>query len=124
MNNVLSPVGRILVAVVFILSAFSQIGSFQSTINYMTVNGIPLAPLFLYGAIFLEVTGGIMVALGYKTKFGIYMLLAFLIPTTIIFHAKSGDRFEMVHLLKNLSILGALIFMLANGPGKAAVTKD
>ena len=124
MNNVLSAVGRVCLAMVFILSAITKIGNFSGTVAYMQAHGIPAAPFFLYGAVTLEFIGGVLVALGYKSRIGIYMLLAFLLPTTAIFHGKLGDRAEMVHFLKNLSIAGGLIFMLGNGSGKWALSKD
>ncbi len=117
-------IGRILLSVIFILSGITKVGNFQSTVQYMELHGIMAAPFFLYAAITAEVIGGLMLALGYKTRFGIYMLLAFLVPATVIFHGKIGDKTQMVHFLKNLSILGGLIFVLGSGPGKWSLSKE
>ncbi len=124
MKNLYSLIGRILLSLIFILSGLTKVGNFQNTVQYMELHGMPAAPFFLYGAITAEVIGGLMLALGYKTRFGIYMLLTFLIPATIIFHGKIGDKTQMVHFLKNLSIFGGLIFMLGSGPGKWALSKE
>ena len=124
MNNILSVLGRVLISVIFILSAVTKVGNFNATVLYMEAHGMPMAPFFLYGAITLEFLGGLMVATGYKSKIGILMLLLFLVPATLVFHGKVGDQQQMVHFLKNLSIAGALLFMLGNGPGKLAAGKD
>jgi putative oxidoreductase len=123
MPNIYVLVGRILLATIFIMSGFSKVGNFQSTVQYMELHGIPMAPFFLYSAITLEVLGGLSLALGYRAKFGIYMLILFLIPATLIFHGKIGDRSQMVHFLKNLSIMGGLICLLGTGTGKFSLTK-
>lgn len=115
--------GRIAIAAIFILSAVSKIGNFAGTVQYMEAHSIPAAPFFLYGAVLFEFLGGVLVASGYRSKVGALILIIFLIPTTIIFHGKISDRVEMVNLMKNLSILGSLVFIFSNGPGKWAIGK-
>ena len=124
MENVLSFLGRLLIAAIFIMSGLSKIGNYAGTVQYMSAKGIPMAPFFLYGAVLFEVAGGLMIALGLRYRIGALMLIVFLIPTTIIFHGNFADRVEMIQFLKNLSIMGSLVFIFANGPGKWAIGKN
>lgn len=124
MDKFLSVVSRVMVSLIFILSGLSKLGSYNNTVRYMTLKGIPAAPLFLYASVLVEILGGLMVALGYKAKIGLFLLIAFLIPTTFVFHGNFSDKTEVFQFLKNLSIIGCLLFMIVNGPGKWALDKN
>ncbi|HYD39523.1 MAG TPA: DoxX family membrane protein [Anaeromyxobacter sp.] len=73
-------------------------------------------------AIGLELAGGLSLLLGWKTRLGAVALLAFLVPVTLVFHAfwamPAGQaQQEMIQFLKNLSIAGGVVAILAAGPG-------
>jgi putative oxidoreductase len=70
------------------------------------------------GAIFLELVGSITVILGYFTRFGALLLIVFLIPTTLIFHTRFDDQVQMIMFMKNVSMLGGCLVLLAHGPGR------
>ena len=76
----------------------------------------------LAGAILFEVGGALMVLLGFRARIGAVALVAFLIPTTVLFHnfwSFEGDeqKMQMISFLKNLSIMGGLLMILGGGPG-------
>ena len=101
-----SLVGRILLALIFIMSAIGKIGDFEGTSGYMSSHGMPMVPLFLLGAIVIEMAGGLSLLSGYKTKLGALVLVVFLIPTTLIFHAfwavpEDMVKLQMIMFLKN-----------------------
>lgn len=81
---------------------------------------IPLTPLVLLIGTIFELIGGLSVLLGVKEKFGALLLIVFLLPTTLIMHqfwfAEGSQReLQMVHFLKNIAILGALILIALHG---------
>lgn len=54
------------------------------------------------------------------------VLFLFLIPVTIIFHAfwnsiPAEVAPQMIDFLKNLAIIGGLLYIIASGPGKASI---
>jgi putative oxidoreductase len=115
MNKNLLRLGRALVALIFIVSGFGKITGFAGTRDMMAGAGFPVATLFLIGAIVLEVSGGLALLAGVKTRWAAIALIVFLIPATIIFHAvhitdSAQGQMQMIETLKNLSILGALIY--------------
>jgi putative oxidoreductase len=56
--------------------------------------------------------------LGYFARFGAFLLLVFLIPTTLIFHSNFGDQIQMIMFMKNVSMFGGLLVLLAVGAGR------
>jgi putative oxidoreductase len=121
-----SLVGRLGLGLIFILSGFGKIAGWSSTAGYMAAKGMPIVPLFLLGAIVVELAGGLSVLTGFKAKWGALALALFLIPTTLIFHNFwSFDGMErqmqMVNFLKNVAIGGGLLTLFAWGPGPISV---
>ncbi len=110
-------VGRILLVVIFLDSGIGKIGNFEGTAQYMAQHGMPWTSFFLFGAILFEIVGAVSVILGYFTRFGTLLLLIFLIPTTIIFHTNFSDQIQMIMFLKNASMFGGCLILLASGAG-------
>jgi len=125
MNNILHPLARFLVALIFLLSGIGKVFGFSDTAQMMAGAGFPAPSFFLVGAIVFEIGGGLLLLFGFKTRVGVLLLIAFLIPATLIFHvAALGNpakmQMEMINVLKNLAILGALIKFAADGAGAFA----
>jgi len=114
-------IGRILLVLVFLKSGVGKIEDFQGTAQYMASYGMPYTNFFLVGAIFFELVGGITVILGYFARFGALLLLIFLIPTTLIFHNIFVDPKMMIQFIKNVSMFGGILVLLAVGPGRLSL---
>jgi putative oxidoreductase len=84
----------------------------------MASHGMLYANYFLVGAIFFELVGSLTVILGYFTRFGALLLLIFLIPTTLIFHTNFVDPMQKIHFMKNVSMFGGCLILLAAGAGR------
>jgi putative oxidoreductase len=113
-----SLIGRILLVLIFFNAGIGKIGNFEGTAQYMAKVGMPMTSFFLLGAIFLELVGSITVILGYFTRFGALLLVIFMIPTTLIFHAHFGDPVQKIMFMKNVSMLGGILILLVHGPGR------
>jgi uncharacterized membrane protein YphA (DoxX/SURF4 family) len=111
-------IGRILLVLIFLQSGIGKIENFAGTAQYMTSQGMPYANFFLVGAIFFELVGSVTVILGYFTRFGALLLVIFLIPTTLIFHNIFADPKMMIHFMKNVSMFGGCLILLASGAGR------
>jgi putative oxidoreductase len=114
-------IGRILLVLIFLKSGVGKIENFQGTAQYMASNGMPYTNFFLVGAIFFELVGSITVILGYFARFGALLLLIFLIPTTLIFHNIFVDPKMMIQFIKNVSMFGGILVLLAVGPGRLSL---
>ena len=109
---------RILLVLIFLNSGINKIENFEGTAKFMAQYGMPYTSFFLFGATIFELAGSIFVILGYYTRFGALLLLLFLIPTTIIFHTNFEDPTQIIHLMKNVSMFGGLLVLLAMGAGR------
>lgn len=121
-------VGRVLLSFMFILSGFSKITGFADTAEYMTMAGLPMVTLLLILTIVIEVGGGLMIALGWKARWGALAILIFIIPVTLTFHAfwavdPAQVQNQMNHFMKNLTIIGGMLYVLAVGPGRYSFDK-
>ena len=122
MKTILHPTARFLVSLIFILSGLGKMFAFGATAAKMSAAGFPAAAFFLVCAILIETLAGTALLLGFKTTSAAWALVVFLIPATIIFHAANmtdpvHGQEQIVHTLKNLAILGALLKFAADGAG-------
>jgi putative oxidoreductase len=114
-----APVGRILIALMFVMSGLSKISGYAGTQGYMEAMGVPGALLPL--VILLEVAGGIAIIVGWQTRLTALALAGFSIISAILFHANFGDQTQMIMFMKNIAIAGGFLFLVANGPGAYAL---
>lgn len=116
-------VSRIFISAIFLFSGVNKIRNFQGTKQYMSTAGIPVTAFFLVIAIILEIAGGLSILVGFKAKIGAFLLIIFIIPTTLIFHTNFPDQVQMIMFMKNLAILGGLISVAVYGSGSISLDK-
>jgi putative oxidoreductase len=115
-------VGRIFLALIFVVSGVGKITGYAGTAAYMASKGLPLVDILLPLTIAVELGGGLLLALGWKARWAALALLLFLIPTTLIFHQFWGlepklAQMQKIHFLKNVAIMGGMLMVLAFGAG-------
>jgi putative oxidoreductase len=117
MRSYVPLLGRVLLGLIFVMSGMTKITGFEATQQQMAAQGMPLTAVFLVGAIIVEVLGGLSVILGLWARAGATALFLFLIPATLIFHTDFSQQTQMIMFLKNLSIMGGLLLVMAFGSG-------
>ena len=117
-EDILALAGRLLLAVIFLASAFGKITNFDGTLKFMEAHGMPMTALLCACAIALEALGATTLILGYLTRWGAAALIGFLVTATWIFHSAPDQR---IALLKNLAIMGGLLQVMAFGPGELSL---
>lgn len=121
-KNVLHPLSRFLVALIFLMSGAGKLFGFAATSQMMGGVGFPAPSFFLVCAISIEIIAGACLLFGFKAKYAAIALIIFLIPATLIFHASGitdpvQGQEQMINTLKNLAIIGALLKFAADGAG-------
>jgi len=122
--------GRILLSIIFLASGVQKIVNWNATEEKMADEGIVIVPVLLGVAVLFEIAGGLSILLGYRMRVGAILLVLFLIPATLIFHdfwmLEGQERqTQMIHFMKNLTIMGGLLYVIATkgGPGGLGGTK-
>lgn len=112
-------VGRILLAVIFIMAGWNKIAGYDGTVSYMQAFGLPAILLPL--VIALELGGGVALLTGVLARWAALALALFSIAAAVIFHSNFGDQTQMTMFLKNLAIAGGLLMVFAHGPGRLSL---
>lgn len=135
-----TTIGRILFSIIFIMAGIKKIfswGSAKASIGTMLATWDAYNPtgfigwmvniignyvvFFIVLALALEIIGGLFILSGIKPRIGAFLLLVFMLPTTVFMHpfwlyapnAGSMSEIQFVMFFKNLSIIGALFFIWA-----------
>lgn len=113
--------GRLLLAAIFLLSGYSKLADPAGTIGYIQSVGLPFPQLGLATAIIVELVGGALLVIGYRTKVVAAALAAFTVATAMLFHSALGDQNQFIHFFKNIAITGGLLQVIAFGPGRLSI---
>jgi putative oxidoreductase len=133
----LVTLGRILFAVLFVFSGASKLLDLSATAQMTekivlpaivapyttqleTITGMPMTQLLAIASGGLEVICGIMIALNFGARFFAIILILFVAAATFYFHDfwnQTGleARGNLVHALKNLALIGALLMIAGTG---------
>lgn len=114
-----APLGRVFLALIFIVSGLGKLSAYAGTQAYMESAGVPGA--LLPAVIALEVLGGLAVALGWQTRAVAFLLAGFSLLSAILFHADFSDQMQTIMFMKNLAIAGGFLLIVAQGPGAWAL---
>ncbi len=103
---------RAMMATIFIVEGLGKIMSYAGVADYMRQHGVVSAVLPL--VILTELGGGLLVLVGFKTRWASVALAGFCLLTAIIFHLASGETIEFQ---KNVAMAGGFLVLAAFGPG-------
>ena len=121
-QNPLALIGRILLALMFVLAGFSKIGGFAGTVGYMQAKGIPAASVLAVLTIVLELGGGLALVFGFYTRWAALALGLFTLLVTFIFHnfwaqPEAQQMIQQLMFMKNISVVGGMFVLAAFGAG-------
>lgn len=120
-TNAAALVGRILLALIFIMSGFGKITGYDGTAQYMATK-LPMVALLLPLTIATELGGGILLIVGFKARWVGLLLAGFTLLAAIVFHdywnADAAHRMgQYLNFWKNVTITGGMLMVFAFGPG-------
>ncbi len=128
LQHFIALLGRLLLSAIFLMSGVHKITAWQGTIETMQNEGMTNVPILLGIAVAAEIGGGLLLLLGLWGRLGAFALFVFLIPTTLIFHdfwtyEGQQQQMQMQHFMKNITIMGGLLMVMAFGTGNWSITK-
>ena len=124
-SNVLTLLGRVMLAAIFILAGYGKlmgyndVAKYAATTGYMAANGVPGAVLPL--VIAAELGGGLLILLGFQTRIIALVLAAFTLVAAAMFHYRPADQMQMTNFMKNIAIAGGFLLLAAHGAGVYSV---
>jgi len=107
--------GRLLLALLFLLSGLGKLGAYGATAAYMSSQGVPGALLPV--VIATEALGAIAIVIGWKTRVAALLLAGFSLLAAVAFHNNLADQTQMIMFFKDISIAGGFLLLVANGAG-------
>jgi uncharacterized membrane protein YphA (DoxX/SURF4 family) len=142
LQSFIAFLGRVCISVIFIVAGVRILMDWQGSEHYLIAglcdwlsiamgheqwqNIIEIAMnrvfVLLCAGVFCALGGGLLVLLGISVRLGAFLLLLFAIPATLLFHhfwtLQGVDRkMQMEMFIQSISIIGALLLLLAYGCG-------
>jgi len=119
-------IGRVLIVMLYIPSGWGKLVGFSGTVGYIASKGVPLPEVCAAIAVAAELGLGLLVLVGWNTRWAALGLAIFTAVITPIFHNywASPEAMVMMQKLnfwKNLSIVGGLLMVFASGAGAYSV---
>lgn len=120
LQNPLSLVGRLLLALLFIPAGFGKISGFAGAVGYAAAKGVPLPEVAIALAIAVELGLGLLLLVGFQTRWAALGMAFFTFVISFIFHPL-GDASQATSFFKNMAIVGGLLTITAWGAGAWSV---
>jgi putative oxidoreductase len=119
---------RLFLAGVFLVFGIRKLMAVAGTAGYFAKLGLPMADIVVWLVILLEVGGGLLLILGWRTRLIAWILAAFVVLATLAAHRYwefDGAQYvpQLTNFMKNLAITGGLLSLAAMGPGRYSVDK-
>ena len=122
LQNPLALVGRILLALMFVLAGISKIGGFTGTVGYIGSAGLPAPSVLAVLTIILELGGGLALMFGLYTRWVALALGLFTLLASVLFHnfwamPEAQQMTNQLMFMKNISVAGGMFVLAAFGAG-------
>jgi putative oxidoreductase len=114
--------GRILYSAIFITGGINHLVNPQM-VGYAASAGVPMPSLLVPLSGILALLGGLSVLFGYKARIGAWLIVAFLVPVTLMMHNfwvvtdPQMRMMQMVNFNKNVAMLGGAFMIAYFGSG-------
>lgn len=116
--DILFLLGRILFSALFLMSGMGHFQRLEMMTGYTRSKGVPAPKLAVVGTGLMIILGGLSILLGFQPTIGAILLVAFLVPSSLIMHNfwaiedPQMKMAEMVNFNKNMALAGAALMFL------------
>lgn len=114
----ITALGRVFLAILFLLSGLSKLGSAAATTAYIASAGLPLPGVAYALTVVVEIGGGLLLLAGFQARIAAAVLAVFTLAAAIFFHSNFADQNQMIHFMKNVAITGGLMQVAVWGAGR------
>ncbi len=120
-SSIAAPLGRVLLSILFVFAGVGKIANPAGTIGYIASTGAPFPELGYGIALIVELGFGIALLVGFQARIVALVLAGFSIVTALMFHNNFADQIQMIMFLKNVTIAGGLLLVVAHGAGSLSL---
>lgn len=113
MSMIAAALGRILLALLFVISGIQKVLDPSGTDQMLAGAGLPAG--WGLGVGIFELVAGLLLAIGLLSRLVSILLFGFVALTTVFFHSQVTDPVQSVQALKNIAIMGGLLMVFAYG---------
>jgi putative oxidoreductase len=127
-SDTLILIGRILLAWIFVGSAYGAITNFAGSIGYFTSLKVPAPLLFTWLALVTELLLSAGFILGIGTRYCAFLAFIFVLVATAVGHRyweypAAQQVGQYINFLKNISIMGGTLAMFVTGGGRFSLDR-
>jgi putative oxidoreductase len=116
-NDVALLIGRILIALLFLVASYNKLKGIGGATGYFTKLGIPAPSIAAPVVAAFELAFGILLLAGFKTRFVALAVAVFVIVAALFAHTNFADGNQLNHFMKNLAIAGGCLALFVSGAG-------
>lgn len=116
-----SFLGRVLLSLIFIISGITKVMDPAGTIAYIESAHLPMPTLAYIVALIVELGLSLALLVGYQSQLAAAGIALFTFVTALMFHSNMADPVQVIMFLKNTTIIGGLLVVIAFGPGGYSV---
>lgn len=114
MATLAAIIGRLCIAVLFVLAGIGKLSDPAGTAQYIA-SATKLSPSLAVPTGVFEIVAGLLLGLGVATRLVAVVLAGFVALATLLFHSQVTDPMQAQAALKNLAIFGGLLMVFAYG---------
>ena len=112
-----SKFGRVLMGLLFLVAGLGMLMAPAASAAYFTSLGVPMAGILVWVVIAVKIVAGGAIVIGKRTTEAAAALIIFTLIATLLAHLSPDvDPSFPTGMLKNLAIVGGLLYLMAFGP--------
>jgi putative oxidoreductase len=116
--------GRVLMSAIFIHGGYGKAMAPSATMAAFAHYGLPLPGVAYAIALIIEIGVGILFLVGFKARLTGLILAGWCIATAMVAHYHPENRDAMIHFMKNVSMAGGFLQVVAFGAGRLSVDRS
>jgi putative oxidoreductase len=105
----IDPLARLLMALLFLISATTKVMETSGIQAYMQAFGVPA--ILVWPAAALEYAGGALLLIGFHIRLVSLVLAGWCVLTAVIFHTDFADLGQLMNFFKNMTMAGSFLLI-------------
>src|SRR5215468_9470506 len=125
-RDIVLLVGRVLLALIFVISGFGKLTGFEAFVATLAAKGVPLPTLFAIPGVAAEFFGSLCILLGLWVRPVALVMFVFTGFAALIAHQfweadAASYQLQWIQFMKNLAIMGGFLALFVAGPGAVSI---